>query len=279
MFTVIIPAHNEGAVIERTLRTLLEGAEPGELEVIVVANGCTDDTAERARRFGGPVRVIDTPVGGKPNALNLGDAEATAFPRLYSDADVRMTIESARVAAERLRTGPELLLSPRMEVDLTNRPWTVRAYYRVWMDLPYAKHKIGGVFGMSEAGRARFDDWPDVIADDTFASVQFAPEEQCVLQDASFLMVPPASLKSLVHIEVRRRAGAGELHGRYPELMARRAGEQKSALRSKFKDPTLWPALAVYLYVKFAARIRSRLRRAAGKGKVWNRDESSRTAS
>ncbi|MEM1331378.1 MAG: glycosyltransferase family 2 protein [Planctomycetota bacterium] len=276
MFSVVIPAHNEGAVIERTLRVLLEGAEPGELEVVVVANGCSDDTADRARAFGDPVRVIDTPEGGKPNALNLGDAEATAFPRLYSDADVRMDIRSARAAADRLRSGPELLLSPRMDVDLTDRPWTVRAYYRVWMDLPYAKHKIGGVFGMSAEGRGRFEDWPDVIADDTFASVQFAPDEQCVLQDASFLMVPPAALKHLVHIEVRRRAGSGELHQRYPELMAKRAAEQKSALRSKFTSPGLWPALAVYLYVKFAARLKSRLRRLSGKGKQWNRDESSR---
>ena len=39
MFSLILPAHNEAAVIGRTLRALTDGAEAGELEVIVVANG------------------------------------------------------------------------------------------------------------------------------------------------------------------------------------------------------------------------------------------------
>ena len=43
--SVVIPAHNERRVIGRCLRALREGAAPGELDVIVVANACTDDTA------------------------------------------------------------------------------------------------------------------------------------------------------------------------------------------------------------------------------------------
>src|SRR5262245_58336894 len=49
MASVVIPAHNEARVIERGLSSLLEGARPGELEIVVVCNGCTDDTAARAR--------------------------------------------------------------------------------------------------------------------------------------------------------------------------------------------------------------------------------------
>jgi len=48
MPTVVIPAYNEANGIERTLRAVL-GDGVGDLVVVVVANACRDDTAERAR--------------------------------------------------------------------------------------------------------------------------------------------------------------------------------------------------------------------------------------
>src|SRR4051794_10857255 len=50
--SIVIPAHNEEAVLARCLRVLLAGSQPGELDVIVVANACTDRTAEIAREAG-----------------------------------------------------------------------------------------------------------------------------------------------------------------------------------------------------------------------------------
>ncbi|MGD9408165.1 MAG: glycosyltransferase, partial [Gammaproteobacteria bacterium] len=46
LISVVIPAHDEEAVIQRTLGALLRSADPGEFEVIVVCNGCSDATAE-----------------------------------------------------------------------------------------------------------------------------------------------------------------------------------------------------------------------------------------
>ncbi len=36
MISIVIPAHNEESVIRRGLHAVLDGAAPGELEVIVV---------------------------------------------------------------------------------------------------------------------------------------------------------------------------------------------------------------------------------------------------
>jgi len=47
--SIIIPARNEASVIENTLRSLLASKLDRPMQVIVVANGCTDDTADRAR--------------------------------------------------------------------------------------------------------------------------------------------------------------------------------------------------------------------------------------
>ena len=91
MPSIIIPAYNEGQVIERCLDAVLADAKPGEFEIVVVCNGCKDDTAERARRYGDRVTVVETPVGSKIGALNLGDDHATRFPRFYVDADIQLT--------------------------------------------------------------------------------------------------------------------------------------------------------------------------------------------
>ena len=58
----------------------------------VVANACTDRTAEIAREAG--VRVVEISTPGKANALRLGDAECVTFPRIYVDADIELEFSS-----------------------------------------------------------------------------------------------------------------------------------------------------------------------------------------
>lgn len=51
-FSIVIPAHNEEKYIEETLRHLSEIGYPADCyEVIVVENGSTDKTLERAKKF------------------------------------------------------------------------------------------------------------------------------------------------------------------------------------------------------------------------------------
>src|SRR5258708_19124503 len=56
-FSIIIPAHNEASVIQSTLRSILASKLDRPLQIIVVPNGCTDDTAARARAVRGPIQV------------------------------------------------------------------------------------------------------------------------------------------------------------------------------------------------------------------------------
>ncbi|HEX5730902.1 glycosyltransferase, partial [Microbacterium sp.] len=83
--TFVIAAHNEERVIGACLDALIRQDVLGD-EIIVVANGCTDRTAEVARGYG--VTVIDLPQPGKPGALNAGDAVVSTSPRVYLDADI-----------------------------------------------------------------------------------------------------------------------------------------------------------------------------------------------
>ena len=69
---VLIPAHNEGLTIEKTLTTLLPQLTESD-RAIVIADNCTDNTAEIARQF--EVTVLertDPDKLGKGYALDYG---------------------------------------------------------------------------------------------------------------------------------------------------------------------------------------------------------------
>jgi hypothetical protein len=55
--------HNEGRATRRLLEQLISGADPGEMDIIVVASGGADDTADVAASFGPDVRVLTPPAG------------------------------------------------------------------------------------------------------------------------------------------------------------------------------------------------------------------------
>ena len=76
--SVVVPAYNEEAVIERTVRTLL-AQEPPVLEILCIDDGSTDATLEiLEREFGHDrrVRILGKENGGKASALNLGFLQA-----------------------------------------------------------------------------------------------------------------------------------------------------------------------------------------------------------
>ncbi len=86
--SVVIPAYNEAAGIAATVRSMAGSRYLGRLEIIVVDDGSTDDTAAIARGLGIPyVRVITQPNAGKPGALNRGIAAAHSDILVLVDGD------------------------------------------------------------------------------------------------------------------------------------------------------------------------------------------------
>lgn len=277
---MVIPAHDEEAVIARGLRALLDGAVHAELEIVVVCNGCSDRTAEIARGFGPEVVVIETAVPSKTHALNLGDAAATYFPRLYVDADVVLPLASARLVVESLRRPGALASAPSMDTDVAGASWPVRAFYAVWSRLPYVREgMVGvGVFGLSRAGRQRFGRFPDVIADDGYVRAHFAAGERVRVDGAPVRVVAPATLADLVRVKTRSRLGGMELERKFPGLMdrERRAKSYAGAVAGVARRPSLWLAAVVYLVVNRCARFRARRQDEHGRAVRWERDLSSR---
>lgn len=274
-FSVVIPAHDEEQVIERCL-AFVDALDPGEAEVVVSANGCSDATVQRAQQID-TVTVIDRSTPGKSGALNAGDVACSALPRVYLDADITVAADTLRALAARL-AGPEALVaSPQVVFVTEGRPWSVRAFYAAYNQLPYVSDGlIGlGVYAVSATGRSRWCEFPEVTADDLFVQRLFAPHERVILQDHSFEVQTPRTLQNLLKVRTRTVFGNAELAATTPDSDAfatTAGGTQRALLRLVRSRPTMLPSAVVYTLVMLEARRRARGRA----GAVWHRDTSTR---
>ena len=279
VFSVVIPAYNEEGVIGACLESLLADYKHGEFEVVVVANGCTDKTVEIALGFGDPVRVIELAEGNKAKALNRGDSEATGFPRMYVDADIRVSTAALRAVASVLKTeGGILLAAPRGIVDNEDRSLLVRAFLKVWTHLPYFQEgPIGaGFFAFSREGRQRFGAFPDIIADDGYARLMVAPHERACVSSSTFTITPPRSLAAILGVMTRVRAGSIQLREEFPELLRNESASTGNSLQAIASQPSLWPYAPVYLAVVGLSWLQAFRKIRANRVHVWERDETSR---
>jgi glycosyltransferase involved in cell wall biosynthesis len=71
--TVLIDTYNYGRFIEEAIESVLAQDFPAqEMEILVVDDGSTDDTAERVRKYGDRIRFFCKANGGQASTLNFG---------------------------------------------------------------------------------------------------------------------------------------------------------------------------------------------------------------
>ncbi|MEV6054858.1 glycosyltransferase family 2 protein [Streptomyces sp. NPDC052107] len=280
MTSIVIPAHNEARVIGRLLDSLLADSPEDETDIVVVCNGCTDDTARIAAARGPRVRVVEIPVPSKHAALRAGDDHARGFPRLYVDADVVVTGADVRALTEPLTddTSGVLATAPERQIPLAACAWRVRAYYQVWQRLPAVREGLfgRGVIAVSNAGQARIAALPPLMADDLAASLAFARGERLVVRAASVVIQPPRTWRDLIKRRVRAAVSTAQVE-------QHQGPEQASARTSKAdlmdllrREPRLFAAVVVFVAAAVAARRKARKAVRAQDFGTWLRDESSR---
>ena len=90
--SVVIPTHNRPASLLRLLHALQDGSFPtSRFEVVVIADGCTDDTAAVVRTMSWqfPLRVVEqNPGRGAGPARNLGATQANGDLLVFLDDDI-----------------------------------------------------------------------------------------------------------------------------------------------------------------------------------------------
>lgn len=135
---LIVPALNEAARLPRTLaalRAFLLSAQEsaGPIEVIVVDNASTDETAQLARAASSiamPVQVISCDVKGKGAAVRAGIAHSTADVVGFMDADCATDLSALAEGSRLLSAGADIAIASRAVTGsvTTERHSRVRAY-------------------------------------------------------------------------------------------------------------------------------------------------------
>ncbi len=260
--SVVVPAHDEGDGIATTLTTLLADARPDEFEVVVVCNGCSDDTADVARRVPG-VLVEELPRPSKVGALRRGDQLATAFPRIYLDGDVRLTTATARALVDALQLEAPRTAGVAGRVDAADSTRLARWYYDFRQRLPVFRTGIigAGVYAMNRAGRGRFRDWPEVLGDDQFVLRNFAAHERITVPGHQTEVPIVEDLPTVLRRQLRVRHGNRQLTRSGPgrvTMTPPRAGI-RAALRSVSTTPSAWPGAVTWIIVQATVRLRVRV--------------------
>jgi glycosyltransferase involved in cell wall biosynthesis len=275
--SVVIPAHNEAAGIARLLTGLLDGMSPGEFEILVVCNGCTDRTAEIAAGFGSAISVIEIDQPSKQVALATGDDHAGWLPRIYLDADLELGSADLRALVAAVSEPGVLAAGPARVLPRTGLSWPVRAYYRIWEQLPQVRSGLfgRGVIALSASGHQRIRRLPPSMSDDLAISEAFRPAERRVVESASVLIRPPRTLRDLLRRRIRVVTGNSQLDER-----AGRSSEARTSpavlLGLVRRNPANLPGVLVFGSVAVAAKVAARRRIRAGDYQTWLRDESSR---
>lgn len=276
----MIPAHNEARVIGRLLDSLLADSRGDEPDIVVVCNGCTDDTARIAAERGPRVRVVEIPTPSKHTALRTGDDHARGFPRLYVDADVVIAGADVRALTEPLDddTSGILATAPERHIPLAGCVWRVRAYYQVWQRLPAVREGLfgRGVIAVSKAGHARIAALPPLMADDLAASLAFTPEERLVVGAASVVVHPPRTWPDLIRRRIRATVSTAQVEEQQRPAQASARTSKADLIALLRREPRLVMGVVVFVAAAVVARRRAEKAIRAQDFGTWLRDESSR---
>lgn len=278
---IIIPAHNEERALAGCLRALAAQDYDGEVEVVVAANGCTDDTAAVARNSapsmpaGWTVTVVEQEAAGKSAALNVADAHLDAPLRVYLDADIVLDPSAIRELAAALSVSGPYLAQPRLVPARTaKKAFAVSSFVRVWSSLPYVRNEVLGVgcYAVNAEGRALWGDFPHFGADDTFVRLRFDSDQKRVVRSATMTVFFPMSLTELVRVRARWCRLGREVRRAEETLPESERGRSLRALSYLAKRPRLWVDGGIFSVIWVCAVL---LSFAPGGASSWARASSS----
>ena len=155
VITVLIDAYNYGRFIEQAIESVLsQDFAMEQVEILVVDDGSTDDTAERVKKYGGAIRYLRKENGGQASAFNLGFAEARGEFVFTLDADDYFLPGKLRRVMEEFEKHPELGMIYHRLMELDDKSGKLRearfAFSLISGFLPDDKEKLVAVQGASD---------------------------------------------------------------------------------------------------------------------------------
>jgi glycosyltransferase involved in cell wall biosynthesis len=183
--TVLIDTYNYGRFIEQAIDSvLLQDFPPEQLELIVVDDGSTDDTAARVERYGSRIKYLKKQNGGQASAFNLGIANASGEFIVLLDADdyflpgkLRRVLEAFQSHRDvgmvyhrlpQLHNGGVMVPAAEFEALSGFLPADARklAKYRAHQTscLAFRRSTLQEIFPIPESMRIQADAYPELVA-------------------------------------------------------------------------------------------------------------------
>jgi len=149
--TVIIPAYNEEAVIERRLDNLLELDYPAEkLEIVVASDASSDRTNELVGAVAArepQVSLLDCPRGGKVAAQDRAVRQATSDVVAFSDGNSTWSRDALRRLVANLADPEVAYVCGQLRLETAADGNQEGTYWRYEMMLREAESRLGSITG------------------------------------------------------------------------------------------------------------------------------------
>ena len=262
--TIVVPVYNEEAVIASALRSLLALHYPST-EIIVVDDGSTDRTVERARALEGrygdtTLRVVSKRNGGKASALNTGIALARNAYLLCMDGDSRLDPGTLRAAMRHFADPRVGAVAGNVKVVNRDNVWTRLQALEYLEGLNMARRAQGflrvvniipgpiGVFRRDVLQRVGGYD-TDTFAEDADLTLKILTAGWHVAYEERAIAYTEAPEQFVDLIKQRYRWTRGILQAlrkRRAWLMSpRRGGIVSASLAAMLFEAVLWPVMNV----------------------------------
>jgi cellulose synthase/poly-beta-1,6-N-acetylglucosamine synthase-like glycosyltransferase len=252
--TVIVPVFNEEAVIVSALRSLL-ALRHASLEIIVVDDGSTDRTLERAvsleGRYGDTtLRVVSKSNGGKASALNAGIALARHDYVLCMDGDSRLDPDTIRAAMRHFEDPRVAAVAGNVKVVNRDNVWSCLQALEYLEGLNMARRAQGflrvvniipgpiGIFRRAALQSVGGYD-TDTFAEDADLTLKILTAGWHVAYEDRAIAYTEAPERFIDLVKQRYRWTRGILQS---------LRKRKEWLKAPRKAPLLWSALAAMLF-------------------------------
>lgn len=140
-YSIVIPAYNESSRLRPTLDTLLRYVhdQQWDVEILVVNDGSSDDTAQVVREYGKihpEILLLENPGNrGKGFSVRNGMLHARGDICLFTDADLSSPIEEAQKLLAAINAGADLAIGSRWlkaELQTERQPLYRQAFGRIF---------------------------------------------------------------------------------------------------------------------------------------------------
>ncbi len=218
--SLIIPAHNEAAIIREKVVNALAIAYPAPpgLEIIVASDGSTDATCELVRRFEGQgVRLLDFSMRrGKASVLNDAVAASRGELLCFCDANVMFRPDALARLVARLRDPGVGAVSGdvRLASHESNFEHGESLYYRLERAIQLGESAVGSLIGvdggMYVVRRELFRPLPaDTILDDFVISMEVVRRGARVVYEPAAVATENGTPTARIELRRRVRMAAG----------------------------------------------------------------------